>query len=121
MEHSGDKEDKREDKTDKSKIFVKSDESWKAEAQKEKERLQEKTDADRSAHDLPPPSFMGFLGGLGVQAMVALGLLSLAYDPIARTSVTATIFLLVMVGFCIYGPQVLLVGTAPADLARRGT
>jgi hypothetical protein len=28
---------------------------------------------------------------------------------------------LVMVGFCIYGPQVLLVGTAPADLAHRGT
>lgn len=53
--------------------------------------------------------------------LVALSLLSLAYDPIARTSVTATMFLLVMVGFCIYGPQVLLVGTAPADLARRGT
>ena len=53
--------------------------------------------------------------------LVALALLSLAYDPIARTSVTATMFLLVMVGFCIYGPQVLLVGTAPADLARRGT
>ena len=29
--------------------------------------------------------------------------------------------LLVGIGFCIYGPQVLLVGTAPADLARRGT
>ncbi len=29
--------------------------------------------------------------------------------------------LLVLIGFCIYGPQVLLVGTAPADLARRGT
>jgi OPA family glycerol-3-phosphate transporter-like MFS transporter len=29
--------------------------------------------------------------------------------------------LLVVIGFCIYGPQVLLVGTAPADLARRGT
>lgn len=26
-----------------------------------------------------------------------------------------------VVGFLIYGPQVLLVGTAPADLARRGT
>jgi len=26
-----------------------------------------------------------------------------------------------LIGFCIYGPQVLLVGTAPADLARRGT
>ena len=29
--------------------------------------------------------------------------------------------LLALIGFCIYGPQVLLVGTAPADLARRGT
>jgi sugar phosphate permease len=29
--------------------------------------------------------------------------------------------LLVIIGFCIYGPQVLLVGTAPADLAHRGT
>lgn len=53
--------------------------------------------------------------------LVALGLLSLAYDSVARTSVPATIFLLVVIGFCIYGPQVLLVGTAPADLARKGT
>jgi sugar phosphate permease len=29
--------------------------------------------------------------------------------------------LLVVIGFCIYGPQVLLVGTAPADLAHKGT
>ena len=29
--------------------------------------------------------------------------------------------LLLLIGFCIYGPQVLLVGTAPADLARNGT
>ena len=53
--------------------------------------------------------------------LVALALLSLAYEPVARTSVAATMVLLVMIGFCIYGPQVLLVGTAPADLARRGT
>jgi len=53
--------------------------------------------------------------------LVALALLSLAYDPVARTSVPATMVLLVMIGFCIYGPQVLLVGTAPADLARKGT
>ncbi len=33
----------------------------------------------------------------------------------------ATMLLLVVIGFCIYGPQVLLVGTAPADLAHRGT
>ena len=53
--------------------------------------------------------------------LVALGVLSLIYDSVARVSVTATIFLLVAIGFCIYGPQVLLVGTAPADLARKGT
>ena len=30
------------------------------------------------------------------------------------------VFLLLLIGFCIYGPQVLLVGTAPVDLARGG-
>lgn len=53
--------------------------------------------------------------------LAALALLSLVYDLVARTSVPATIVLLVFIGFCIYGPQVLLVGTAPADLARKGT
>ena len=53
--------------------------------------------------------------------LLALSGLSLAYDPVARTSVSATLVLLVLIGFCIYGPQVLLVGTAPADLARKGT
>ncbi len=53
--------------------------------------------------------------------LVGLGLLSLAYDSVARTSSVATLGLLVVIGFCIYGPQVLLVGTAPADLARKGT
>jgi len=50
-----------------------------------------------------------------------LGVLSLLYEAAARSSVIATLGLLVAIGFCIYGPQVLLVGTAPADLARRGT
>lgn len=53
--------------------------------------------------------------------LVTLGVLTLAYDNLARTSVPATLVLLVAIGFCIYGPQVLLVGTAPADLARKGT
>jgi sugar phosphate permease len=53
--------------------------------------------------------------------LLLLGTLTLVYEHIARTSVTGTVFLLVLIGFCIYGPQVLLVGTAPADLARRGT
>jgi sugar phosphate permease len=47
--------------------------------------------------------------------------LSFAYDWAAHHSTLATMLLLVVIGFCIYGPQVLLVGTAPADLARRGT
>lgn len=53
--------------------------------------------------------------------LVMLALLGLVYDPVARASVPATVVLLFFIGFCIYGPQVLLVGTAPADLARRGT
>ena len=53
--------------------------------------------------------------------LLLLGTLTLVYEHIARTSATGTLLLLVLIGFCIYGPQVLLVGTAPADLARRGT
>src|SRR5262245_53478827 len=53
--------------------------------------------------------------------MTALGVLAFVYDSVSRQSVVGTMLLLVVIGFCIYGPQVLLVGTAPADLARRGT
>ncbi|HEY2839123.1 MAG TPA: MFS transporter [Pirellulales bacterium] len=53
--------------------------------------------------------------------MVLLAVLTLLYHWAASTSLTATVCLLVLIGFCIFGPQVLLVGTAPADLARRGT
>ncbi len=53
--------------------------------------------------------------------MVLLGTLSLAYDWTVRHSAGGTMLMLVVIGFCIYGPQVLLVGTAPADLAHRGT
>jgi MFS transporter, OPA family, glycerol-3-phosphate transporter len=53
--------------------------------------------------------------------LVVLGLLTLMYDWIVRTSLTGTIIVLALIGFVIFGPQVLLVGTAPADLARRGT
>jgi sugar phosphate permease len=52
--------------------------------------------------------------------MAALAGLSFVYDASARHSPLATILMLVVIGFCIYGPQVLLVGTAPADLAHRG-
>jgi sugar phosphate permease len=53
--------------------------------------------------------------------LLSLGAMSLIYGPVANTSFAATVVLLTLIGFCIYGPQVLLVGTAPADLARQGT
>lgn len=56
-----------------------------------------------------------------VALLVALGCLTLLYDEMARTSLVGTVVLLLFIGFAIFGPQVLLVGTAPADLARRGT
>src|SRR5262249_1969364 len=52
--------------------------------------------------------------------LVLLGLFALGYDWVARTSLAGTVVLLALIGFCIFGAQVLLVGTAPADLARRG-
>ncbi len=60
------------------KVFVKSDESWKAEAQREKDRLQEKAArAEEARRALPPPSFLSFVSDLGVQAMLALGLMEI--------------------------------------------
>jgi OPA family glycerol-3-phosphate transporter-like MFS transporter len=57
--------------------------------------------------------------------LVLLGILTLLYEVVARSTeawaTPALCVLLVLLGFCIYGPQVLLVGTAPADLAHRGT
>ena len=53
--------------------------------------------------------------------LVCLGCITLAYDTVARTSFAGTMLLLLFVGFTVYGPQVLLVGTAPADLARGDT
>ena len=53
--------------------------------------------------------------------LLVLTVLALCYDSVARISFVGTMVLLSGVGFCVYGPQVLLVGTAPADLARRGT
>jgi len=53
--------------------------------------------------------------------LVLLGGLTVAYDALSRTNVAGTVVLLFWIGFAIFGSQVLLVGTAPADLARRGT
>jgi sugar phosphate permease len=53
--------------------------------------------------------------------MAVLGGLALLYDSPVTQTPTGLKSLLVVIGFCIFGPQVLLVGTAPADLAHRGT
>ena len=53
--------------------------------------------------------------------MAALGCLSLMYDSAVHHGPMATMLFLIAIGFCIIGPQVLLVGTAPADLAHRGS
>ena len=53
--------------------------------------------------------------------LTMLGLLALVYDSVIRWGFGASIVMLFLIGFCIFGPQVLLVGTLPLDLARRGT
>ncbi len=53
--------------------------------------------------------------------LVALGLLTLTYHSAVHAGTLATIGVLVLVGFCVFGAQVLLVGTAPVDLARHNT
>jgi sugar phosphate permease len=53
--------------------------------------------------------------------LLLLGVMTLFYDAMVHASVAGTMLLLVLIGFCTFGPQVLLVGTAPADLARKGT
>jgi sugar phosphate permease len=65
--------------------------------------------------------FGGRRGPVICVLMAILGCLSLVYDTVVQSSVIGSMILLVVIGFCIYGPQVLLVGTAPADLAHRGT
>jgi sugar phosphate permease len=53
--------------------------------------------------------------------LFALGLLSLAYDTVIHWGLVPGTAILFLIGFCIFGPQVLLVGTLPVDLARSGT
>ena len=63
----------------------------------------------------------------GRRAPVICGLLVLlagqivAYDTVSHSSTLATVPLLFGIGFAVFGSQVLLVGTAPADMARLGT
>lgn len=66
-----------------------------------------------------------FFGGRRIPVMVAmlvtLGVLVLCYDWIVRTNAFASVVTLGFIGALIFGPQVLLVGTTPVDLAKRGT
>ena len=53
--------------------------------------------------------------------LIMLGLLTLAYDEVIHWGMASSVTILFFIGFCIFGPQVLLVGTLPTDLARGGT
>jgi sugar phosphate permease len=53
--------------------------------------------------------------------LLLLGVLTYFYDGVTRQSSTGTVVILFWIGFAIFGSQVLLVGTAPTDLARAGT
>jgi OPA family glycerol-3-phosphate transporter-like MFS transporter len=55
-----------------------------------------------------------------VGLLVALGGLSVLYDAVVQTRPALAVGLLALIGFCIYGPQVLLVGAAAMDIARQG-
>lgn len=56
-----------------------------------------------------------------IAMLLALAVLAIGYDSIIRTSVAASVVTLAVIGALIFGPQVLLVGTTPVDLAKRGT
>jgi sugar phosphate permease len=53
--------------------------------------------------------------------LLLLGLLAVAYNTVIHWGLVPSVMVLFLLGFCIYGPQLLLVGTFPVDLARRGT
>ena len=53
--------------------------------------------------------------------LVVLGALGLVYDRVIHFGLLPSVMILFAIGFCIFGAQVLLVGTLPVDLARRGT
>ena len=70
--------EKTPEKTPEKKLFVASDDDWKAKAQEEKQRLAKKADEEkaktREPRPLPVPTFAAFVGDLGLQALLALGL-----------------------------------------------
>jgi sugar phosphate permease len=52
--------------------------------------------------------------------LVGVGLLTLAYRVVVGVGALPTVICLALTGFCLYGAQILLVGTAAQDFARRG-
>ncbi|HEY8090305.1 MAG TPA: MFS transporter [Polyangiaceae bacterium] len=52
--------------------------------------------------------------------MAAVGVLTLTYRVAVEVGPVATVVCLALVGFCLFGAQILLVGTAAQDFARRG-
>ena len=50
-----------------------------------------------------------------------VGVLTLAFDRVAPLGAGPTVVCLALIGFFLYGAQILLVGTAAQDFARRGT
>ena len=53
--------------------------------------------------------------------LCALSLFALAYNSVLHWGLIPSVTILFLIGFCIFGPQMLLVGTFPSDLARNGT
>ena len=53
--------------------------------------------------------------------LVILGSLTIVYSIVVDKGLGVSVLILAFIGFTVYGPQVLLVGTAPVDLARKGT
>ncbi|MDB5217031.1 MAG: uncharacterized protein JWO86_4958 [Myxococcaceae bacterium] len=52
--------------------------------------------------------------------LLAVGALTLAYSRVVEIGVVPTVLCLGAIGFCLYGAQILIVGTAAQDFARGG-
>jgi MFS transporter, OPA family, glycerol-3-phosphate transporter len=65
--------------------------------------------------------FRGRRAPVIVGLLVGLALLTLVYHRAVMAGLVPTVAVLLAVGFTLFGAQVLLVGTAPVDLARPGT
>jgi MFS transporter, OPA family, glycerol-3-phosphate transporter len=53
--------------------------------------------------------------------LVVLAGLAVAYNDVIHWGLFPSVIVLFLIGFCIFGPQVLLVGTFPVDLAKGNT